>query len=194
MVAAALLAGCSAPQIDPEELPDPDDPAYHASFDEPTDSRVSTTRGEEGGIMILWPRVIPAAGEEDVSAIASALQERMRAIAERALPSQPIDVRPQPQRACPSAGCLSLAFGAVLAHSSGNCVVVATIARPGETPTRLHRWSSGVTVRRPSVPFREPPESAVGVTDFLDCSDLDALLAEGDGPIEEALREAGRQE
>jgi len=189
---AAALFGCGAPQ-QPTEFADPDDPAYHASFDEPTDSRVSTTRGEEDGIVLLWPRVVPSAGEDDMSTVAAALQERMRAITERALPAQPIDARPQPQRACPNAGCLGLAFGAVLAHSGSRCVVVATITRPGESPTSLVGWSGGVTVRQTSVPFREPPESALGVTDFLACEDLDVLLGEGDGEVEAALREAGRE-
>lgn len=186
-ILAVALVGCAAPEA-PRRFPDAHDPAYARSFDGERDARVSTSAGEEGGVVLLWPRVVPASEAEAVSAFAAALQDRMARVVAEALPGRAVDRRPAPERACPSSGCRAVAFGAVLAHSDGGCVVVATVARPGESETRLVAWSEGVRASAFSVPFREPPETAVGVTDFQACDDLEALLAPRDPAVTEALR------
>ena len=193
MVAAAIVAaGCGAQQ-EPEqhEFPDANDPEYAASFDGETDSRISTSVGEEGGVVVLWPRVVPADDAGSLSSVAASLQERLRTIAEKALPGRPQDVRPEPERACPYRGCKGVSIGAVLAHAGQGCAVVAIVSRPGQSAANLVAWTSGTKVRASVVPFREPPESKIEVSDYRPCQELESDLAERDPAVEAAAREAG---
>ena len=166
-------------------MPDANDPAYAASFDGTVDERVSTSRGTEGGVVVLWPRIITRdtsdAGE------APEIQSALRAIAQRL--GRPLDVRPEPQRVCPQAGCEAMSIGAVLLKSGTGCAVVATVAQAGSSPSRLVPWAGDIELRATVVPFREPPEAQVRVLDFVACSDLSTSLAAGEPAIEEAIRQ-----
>jgi hypothetical protein len=193
VLAAALCAcgggGASSPP--PEEEgppPDPDDPAYAARFDGTTDPRVSTSRGQPGGVVVLWPRVVTGPGAD--GAEATMVQNEMRAIAERVVDSTLLDVRPDPERACPHGGCEAASFGAVLLAREGGCAVVANVGQPGAVPTRLIAWAAEVDLRNHIVPFRDPPEQHIRVTEFVPCADLSTALVGGAPDVEQALREA----
>ena len=165
-------------------MPRADDPAYAASFDGSVDERVSTSRGTVDGIVVLWPRVTASGGS---AAQAAAVQQRLRAIAERL--GRTLDVRPEPQRVCPQSGCLGASLGAVLLQSGTGCAVVATISRAGTAPARLVAWAGDVELRQTMVPFREPPEQQVRVVDFAACSDLETSLLAAEPEIEQAIRQ-----
>lgn len=148
------------------------------------DPRISTSAGPEGGIVVLWPRVTPASD----SVPAADVQAALRVIAERAAAGRPVEVRPDPERACPQAGCRATALGAVLLHSGNGCAVVATVSAPGRTPQRLVAWVGNVNIRTFEVPFRQPPEGHVRIDDFASCAELAGSLQENTGQIETTLR------
>jgi hypothetical protein len=138
---------------------------------------VSTSAGEVGGVVVLWPRIVPNSDAEPIQRVAGELQQKLHALVGRALPGKPVDVRPKPERSCPQKGCDGIAVGLVLAHSEGGgCVATVTVARPGIQPSTLVMWAGKATVEPASVPFRQPPESSLTIVDYEPC---EALLGEG---------------
>lgn len=191
-IVVALVTCCGAPQEEEQQqFADSNDPEYIASFNGETDPRVSTSVGEEGGVVVLWPRVIPTDGAEAVADQAAGLQQRLRNIAESSLPGRSLDVRPSPERACPYRGCKGVSIGAVLAHSGRGCAVVALVSQPGQSPYRLVAWTKNTRLRASVVPFREPPESQIEVGDYRPCDSLEEELSELDETVSAAVREAG---
>ena len=184
-----LLAACGGPETPglDTEFPDANDPAYAASLNAEVDPRVSTSAGVEGGIVVLWPRVIPAS--ESFSGEAARVQERLVELVNRGRRMDLVDVRPEPERVCPSSGCVAASVGAVLLHTESDCAVVASVSPPGRNPARLVRWTADVNIRRTVVPFREPPEEHIDVQDFRPCSQLASALSENTADIEQALEE-----
>ena len=184
-----VLAACGGPETPglDTEFPDANDPAYAASLNAEVDPRVSTSAGVEGGIVVLWPRVIPAS--ESFSDEATRVQRRLVELANRGREMDLVDVRPEPERVCPGSGCLAASVGAVLLHSETDCAVVVSVSPPGRNPARLVHWTADVDIRRTVVPFREPPEEHVDVQDFRPCSQLAADLSENTADIEQALQE-----
>jgi hypothetical protein len=185
------LPGCGAPQPEARQFPDAYDPAYAASFDGEVDPRVSTSGGEAGGVVVLWPRVVPGDGAESVADQAAMVQERLRAVVAKVLPDAPLDVRPSPERACPLRGCKGVSVGAVLAHAGRGCALVATVSRPGQSATLIVPWSSTVAVKAAVIPFRDPPESQLSVRDYVPCADLGDDIGAREPAVEEAVAEAG---
>jgi hypothetical protein len=171
-------------------FPDAYDPAYAAQFNEPLDPRVSASAGEEGGVVVLWPRVVPAHGAEALHDQVNALQARMRKIAERIFVDASIDVRPEPQRACPHQGCAGVALGALFLHEGGGCAILALVSSPGKRPALIVPWSGDVEVQKRRVPFREPPEDQVKVRDMVRCTNILETLDEREADVEEAVRAA----
>jgi len=162
--------------------------AAHVSADAP---EISRSTGAAGGVVILWPRIVGdkgGSGESDTRQIAARLQRRLQAIVARALPGRPVDVRPEPERVCPRSGCAAVAVGAVLSRSGGGCAVAALVSDPGTSAARLVPWAAKITLRHPTVPFRQPPEQEMSVDDFENCGALDAALAPHDADVEAALR------
>lgn len=149
------------------------------------DPRISRSAGEEGGVVVLFPRVIGDAGEQ-----AAALQIHMEEVARRVFPNRPLDVRPAPERVCPRPGCRGVSLGAVLIARNGQCAAVGVVGGPGPTDLTLLRWGGQLVVRERTIPFREPPESRVTLEDAVPCDALGAALAEEDYAVEEALRRA----
>lgn len=192
LIALVAVAGCGgSPRAEDRPMPDANDPAYAASLDEPIDPRISASAGDPDGVLVLWPRVVPAEGADGVSAQAEAMQRALERIAARVLPDRRVEVRPSPERACPAAGCEAVSLGAVLLHSGGGgCAAAAFVSRPGRSPAHLIEWAGGASVRTTTVPFREPPESHLRVSDFGSCETLAAELDDDAGAIEQALREA----
>lgn len=187
------LLGCGSAQSDADTaagtgpLPDPDDPAYAARFDGTVDERVSTSAGEPGGVVVLWPRVVTSGGGDAPEA--AEVQRELRGIVERAADARAVDVRPEPQRVCPQGGCRGLAVGAVLLRSGTGCAAVATVSQPGETPTQLVAWAGDVQLRNHNVPFREPPEQHLSVRDFVPCEELTTALLAGEPAVAERVRQ-----
>jgi hypothetical protein len=144
---------------------------------------ISRSTGQPGGIVVLWPRVIPATNDPALIGVAGALQHRLAGLAASAAAGSPPDVRPMPERVCPRQGCQAVALGAVLYHQQGACVAVVTVSAPGQSPARLAPWAGLVELKAPEVGFRLPPESAVAVKDFVPCTALLSATNAGDAGV-----------
>ncbi len=152
--------------------------------------KISHSLGQDGGVLLLWPRIIPASDDPAIRSLASSLQGRMNAIIVRASGDRPLDVRPEPERVCPQAGCKATSAGVLLIHHGKGCAAVALIGEPGRSPIKLVPWGGFVTLKSPEVEFRDFPESHVTVGDFAPCDKLiDALFA-NEAAVEQALRDA----
>lgn len=151
---------------------------------------ISTSAGPRGGLVVLWPRIVPESAEPEITALAAEVQAWLAEVAGRT--GRAVDVRPAPERACPraSGGCRATSVSAVLAHEGGGCALVAAMGGPGEAPVTLHPWVGRVQVREATVPFREPPEAGLRVADFVPCGEVRAQLAEREDLIVDALRAA----
>jgi hypothetical protein len=188
---AVLVAaiGCRPAPVAPQ-FPDAYDPAYAAQQNGVVDATISQSVGPEGGVVVLWPRVVPSSQAEARAGAVGAVQELLRQLAEQTLPDHPIEVRPAPQRSCPRSGCAAIALGAVVATSGAGCAVAATVARPGQQPTWLAPWTDNAQLRATTVPFREPPESLIHVRDYHPCDELEEHLQQGQTDVVELLRRA----
>jgi len=163
-------------------------PAGASSVDAP---EISRSVGVRGGVVVLWPRIAPRSDDPSVRAIATAVQQRLRAVVERALPGRAIDVRPEPERVCPRQGCAAMTVGASLFHTPrGGCTVVALVSGAGMSPQRLLQWVGNVTLRESVVPYREPPEGRMVAEDMARCADVANLFAAREEEIVRAIREA----
>jgi len=151
--------------------------------------RVSHSRGEKGGVVLLWPRVYPSDLTADMRPEATAFQGRLRELVERELPDRPVDIRPEPERVCPSEGCLGTSVGVLLVRVEDGCAAVLQVGPPGQEPTRLEVWAGLMDIAL-EVPFREPPESHVKVRDFVPCDALLSTSAEREANVVRAIREA----
>ncbi len=173
----ALLSASTAAVADP---PAGDDP------------QISRSRGEAGGAVVLWTRVIPRTDDPAIAALAGEVQAKLAAAVARALPGRAIDRRPSPERVCPRAGCLGTAAGALLLHRDGGCAVVLLVSAPGQSVSNLLEWAGGVTLASKTVPFREPPEGVVRVKDFVRCTTVPGLLETQAPAVDEALAAAAK--
>lgn len=151
---------------------------------------ISRSGGVEGGVVLLWPRVIPKSESPQTRQDAAFIQSQLRAAIGRALPGMPVDTRPEPERVCPQKGCTGLSVGAVLMHKESGCAVVATVSKPGPTEQRLISMAGAMSLSTNVVPFREAPESFVTIHDFDRCVDLGPNLDLRMAAFEAALREA----
>jgi len=149
---------------------------------------ISKSRGEPGGIVLLWPRIIPRTEAERLRGPARALQDRLRTMLQEAFPDRPIDVRPEGERACMKTGCIAASVGVLIAVQDDNCVAVTLVSEPGRSPQMLTPWAGRMTAAL-SVPFREPPESSVRIDEFVECD----LLPEATLGREEVVKAAVRQ-
>lgn len=152
---------------------------------------ISRSVGVRGGVVVFWPRVSPRTDDPATRAIAAAVQQRLQALAARALPGRAIDVRPEPERVCPRQGCEAMTVGASLFHTDrGGCVVVALVSGAGQSPQRLVPWVGAVDLRETVVPFREPPEMRIVSRDMARCGDVVSQLANGEEAVVAAIRAA----
>jgi len=139
---------------------------------------ISRSVGAEGGIVLLWPRIVGersrgAQPDAETRALAGRLQARLGELVGRALPNRPVDVRPEPERVCPRGGCKGASVGVLLARAgSGGCAAVALVSGPGPTAARLVPWIGRIELTANVVPFRAPPESAIEVQDYVRCAKL----------------------
>ncbi len=151
---------------------------------------ISRSSGVEGGVVVLWPRVIPRSEDPQTKQDAAFIQSQLRAAVARALPGVPVDIRPEPERSCPQKGCTAASVGAVIMHKESGCAVVATVSKPGPSEQRLISMAGAMSLAATTVPFREPPESFVTIHDFDRCVDLGPNMDLRMAAFEAALREA----
>lgn len=163
----------------------------------PNDNRfiapeISHSKGVPGGIVVLYPRIIPTTIAGENAALATQIQAKVRAVAEKALPGRPIDVRPSPERVCPKAGCEGVSINVLFSRSSTACVTVAIINGPGTSMTKLIPWGGSVEFKTgtDTIQFRDMPENFVKIKDFQPCDQLTTVMADQDQFIEAALRAA----
>lgn len=150
---------------------------------------VSRSRGRTGGVLVLWPRVIPATEDSEVRAAAAAMQARAIELANRASPLTPREVRPSPERVCPrERGCKAVSLTVLVAHEGGGCAAVAVIGKPGMSDLRLVPLAGRVSLSSTSVPFRAPPESVLTTHELVPCRDLATSVDDGDAVL--VLRKA----
>jgi hypothetical protein len=153
---------------------------------------ISHSKGVSGGIVVLYPRIIPTTIAAENAALASQIQAKMRAVAEKALPGRPIDVRPSPERVCPKTGCDGVSINVLFSRSSTACVTVAIINAPGVSPTKMIPWGGSVEFKTgtDTIQFRDMPENFIKIKDFQPCDQLTTIMADQDQFIEAALRAA----
>lgn len=180
LLVGLVLAGCGSSTPPPRRSPADGDAANVEN-----DPRVSKSAGEEGGIVVLWPRVVGIPENEPL-----ALQSKLREIAAATLPDAPVDLRPDPERTCPRAGCNGVSVGALLVQQNQSCLVVVLVAEAGPSPTHLIPVMGRMTIRETEIPFREPAESFVHAQDFADCATLDASLESHRAEIAAAIEDA----
>ena len=159
VLAAAMIALCGSALADPG----------------PGDE-VSRSRGRGGGVVVLWPRIVPETEDPEVLALAARLQLRVQeAVAVGVVPNR-IDVRPSPVRVCPMHGCRASSVGLLLGHQDGGCVAVAVVGPPGALPQRLVPLAGRVKMDADGLPFRDAPEGRVVITEFVPCGELEQQL------------------
>jgi hypothetical protein len=153
---------------------------------------ISRSVGAQGGVVIFWPRVIPRDVVPQTRDLAAALQRKIRGVVSHALPGRPIDLRPEPERVCPRAGCAAMTVGVLLHRNQNGCVALALVSGPGTAPAKIVPWGGGVRLRADTVPFREAPESQVTVTDYLTCDGMldHEELREREAEVAAAIRGA----
>lgn len=137
---------------------------------------ISRSRGRTDGVVVLWPRVVPATTDPVILALAQRLQRRLGEVAEEAVDPDRVDVRPAPERVCPSRGCKATSIGLLLGHQAGGCAALAIVGPPDGGMMRLVPIAGKFDVPDASLPFRVPPEDKVVVTEFVPCAQLEMSL------------------
>jgi len=195
-ILSVFLVGCAGSTQEPEAPLDPPIPPPIVRHEEPGTTapagtaaprgtatpaargdapEISRSIGAQNGVVVFWPRIIPRDVADATRDLAKGLQARMRDLVARTLPGRPIDVRPEPERVCPRAGCTAMTVGVLLTRNQNGCAALALVSGPGTAPAKLVSWGGGIRLRSDTVPFREPPETQVTVTDYLGC---EGFLAE----------------
>ncbi|MCA9635897.1 MAG: hypothetical protein KC420_07705 [Myxococcales bacterium] len=149
---------------------------------------IAHSRGVKGGVVLLWPRVIPSSIAGENAQLAGQIQAHLKGTIERALPGKPIDVRPSPERVCPREGCEGMPINVLFNRNGSACLVVALIGGPGAAPVRLIPWAGTVEFKADTVPHREPPESQVVIKDYVPCDALLNAMKDNDSFVEAAIR------
>ncbi|MBE7480334.1 MAG: hypothetical protein HS104_10180 [Polyangiaceae bacterium] len=190
-------ARTAAPIVQQEYTPPPaaGEPTPVATAAESDAPEISRSAGVAGGAVVLWPRIVLPrdAGKPDLETLklAARAQSRLADIARKVLGNVTIDMRPEPERVCPKAGCKGVSLGILFAKAGGGCSLFALVSAPGTSPQRIVPWSPGaVKLAQDSVAFREPAEKMVKVTDYAQCAKLPDDLAAKDSDIEAAIRSA----
>ena len=81
-----------------------------------------------------------------------------------------------------------MTVGVLLARAGKGCAAAALISGPGTAPARIVPWIGSISTSRTSVPFREHPESAIDVKDYLPCTSV-ATAAGADDDVVKAIGE-----
>lgn len=207
VIVAALGVFACSPSESTAKAPDypqgavmpPEKPAAAADSAAAGDSsndapEISRSVGVAGGVVVLWPRIVltrqgPAKPDDATRELAKSLQARAADLVRSAAGGRNVDVRPEPERVCPRAGCTAATVGVLFAKAGDGCAAVALVSAPGKSPARLVPWLGASTLTKDSVPFREQAEEAVRVKDFSRCSAL-AEEKDRDGDVVAAVKSA----
>ncbi len=161
--------------------------------DEADAPEISRSVGTENGVVVMWPRIVqsrsgPPKPDDETRAVAGRLQQRIAELVRKSAGGKTVELRPEPERVCPRSGCKAISVGVLLARAGKGCAAAALISGPGTAPARIVPWIGSITLNRTSVPFREPPESAVDVKDYLPCGGV-AAAAGADEDVSKAISE-----
>jgi hypothetical protein len=180
----------AAPESTTNTTPQPD--STGAAQTDPTKDapEISRSAGKEGGVVVLWPRVVPRTDDPAMRDLAASLQQRLGEMVAKAVPRRERDVRPEPERVCPKTGCAAMTVGAVLTYKDKGCVAVALVAKAGQEPSKLIPWAGTVELKNNEIAFRAPAESMLTVTDMVPCAKLIESLGKADAAVVKAIREA----
>ncbi len=137
---------------------------------------ISRSRGKRGGVVVLWPRVVPETTDPVVEALALRLQEKLSAASAQIVDVRLVDRRPEPERVCPQTGCRSASVGLLLAHREGGCMVAALVGPPGPEPQQIVPLVGDVELPDPTLPFRGAPEQRMIIREFVPCSEAEAQV------------------
>ncbi len=151
---------------------------------------ISRSVGEEGGVVVFWPRVIPKTEDAAITSLARDLQKELAGTVKATFTGKAVDVRPEPERVCPRDGCAAMTVGLLLTHIKGGCAVMALVSGPGKAPQKVVPWAGLVQLKRDEVPFREPPESDVTIKDAVPCADVMKALEEKKADVVAAMKKA----
>jgi hypothetical protein len=178
VVLLSLCASCTVSTTRRKPIPDREDPqdnrtqggpVHHAGTQNAPE--ITKSVGNAGGVVVLWPRIIPKTDDPKILDIATRVQARLEKIAGKV--SSDVDRRPAPERVCPKGeGCKARSLGAVLAVAERGCAVVAVVGAPGVEPVKLVPLAGGIKLSAETSPFREPPENLVTVQEFMPCETL----------------------
>ena len=135
---------------------------------------VSRSRGKRDGVVVLWPRVVPATSDPEVLGLAGRLQERLYSAASAVVDYRRVDVRPSPERVCPRVGCRAPTVGLFLGHDEGGCVVVGMVSPPGPEASDVVPLVGDVEMVGNKLAFRSAPERTMIVQEFVPCTDVEA--------------------
>ncbi len=195
-----LCAACSVSTAPQKPFPKDDDTIQRKErgpvrYDRANDSaEISRGVGAPGSVVVLWPRIVPRSEDPATVELADWIQARLERIAKST--SDSVDRRPSPERVCPKGqGCKGTSLGAVLTTKDKGCAIVALVGPSGTSPVRLVPLAGTFELKQKETPFREPPENAVTVTEFVPCAKLKADLEAnavlpGEGEVSAALSKA----
>jgi hypothetical protein len=179
-----LAAGCAVSTVRRKPLPEEQEEIRRAEgkallYEKANDApEISRSSGSEDSVVILWPRIIPKSDDAETVALAERIQSKLASMA-TASGAKSVDKRPAPERVCPRpAGCRGPSVGAVLTVKDSACAVAVVVGPAGASDVELMPLAGGIDLKRKTVPFREPPESALTIVEFAKCSDLRASLEE----------------
>ena len=137
---------------------------------------ISHSRGKKDGVVVLAPRIVPSTPDRTVDGQAADLQRRVAEAAIAAYGAPYVDIRPSPERVCPTAGCRSVSIGIMVGHQGGGCVALAIVGPPGAVDQTLVPLAGRFEMAGDVLPFRAAPESKVIVREFVPCAELGQAL------------------
>lgn len=141
---------------------------------------ISRSRGKKGGVVVLWPRVVPETQDAAVTALAGQLQQRLAVLAGDVVDPKKVDVRPPPERVCSQIGCKAASVSIMIGQRGGGCALVGVVSGPGTSPQQLIPLAGQLQLTGSSAPFRQPPEQLLNVSEFAPCDQvLEALDLSG---------------
>jgi hypothetical protein len=137
----------------------------------------------------VLPRKGDVPDEASTRQLAGRLQGKLASLLRDKFPGLPLDIRPEPERVCPRAGCVGASVGILFTRSGKNgCTATLLASQQGDSPARLVPWAGRVKLKAETVPFREAPESHIRVMDHAACESLIDEASKRDREVEEAIR------
>ena len=197
LLAATLGLGCTVFEPTPPPPPSNEPPrgakhgrGHSGRPSEKDGAEISRAEGQAGGVVVFWPRIIPRDDDPTTRDLAAKVQARLDALVRKTLPDAAVEVRPEPERVCPQAGCKAMTVGVLLTRDKESCAALALVGGPGASPSRIVPWAGDAKLARDTVGFREPPENQVKISDFVRCDKLVDGLAAREGDVAAAIRAA----